>query len=96
MSHPKIPMQLAFVGTSNWDLYVDEKSRLWSIPKPEINGCESSAYGDKFHIKYLMQTWGFDGKPTEVGLKLLSGLHSIILNPAPVTSSKARLAFAHA
>lgn len=29
-------MKCIFVGTANWDLYVDKDSRVWSYPKPEV------------------------------------------------------------
>jgi len=83
MSHPITPMQLAFIGNSNWDIHVDEKQHLWAIPKPEIKGCESTTFGDKQHIKHLMGSCGFDYAPTEAGLELLEGLHTVLLQPSP-------------
>lgn len=86
MSHPNTPMNLAFVGDSNWDIYMDEKAHLWSIPKPEKQGCESTTFGDKFHIKRLLSLYGaknFNLTPTEAGLELLEGLHTVLLYPNP-------------
>lgn len=73
--------QLAFVGDANWDLWVDNDGRLSSIPKPEITGCKSSGFGDKYHIKRLMSKGYFRCVPNEVGLELMSGLHSKIITP---------------
>lgn len=78
MSHPQIPMQKVIIGTANWDIHADQKGRLWSIPKPEIKGCESSGFGDKYHIKKLMANGIDQGQFTEAGLELMAGLHSVI------------------
>ncbi len=75
--------KLIFIGSVNWDLYVDSKGSVWSIPKPDA--CPStkhSWYGDKYHLLKLMRESGGEchlGEVTEHGLELLNGLHHRIL-----------------
>jgi hypothetical protein len=75
-------LQLAFIGDANWDIYVDDKSgTLYSVAKAHKRGDNGrdmdSVYGDKHHIKELIRKGIFRSQPTEVGLSLLSGLHSV-------------------
>lgn len=74
-------MELAFVGTSNWDIWVEPKGVLWAVPKPDKSGCKTSYFGDKHHIKRLMQQGYFDYQPTEAGLELLVGLQNRLIQP---------------
>lgn len=69
-------MKLAFIGDSNWDIYVLPNKSLRAVPKPDKNSAEESFFGDKQHIRLLMANGYFHDKPTEVGLELLEGLHS--------------------
>lgn len=70
-------MQLAFVGTCNWDLYLNQTGSLYAIPKPNApKDCRSTWFGDKNHVRNLMQELYFDDTPTDIGLALLEGLSS--------------------
>lgn len=71
-------MKLAFVGTSNWDIYDDGNGRLSAIAKPG-SGASNSHYGDRDHIKRLMDHGYFNDTPTEYGLELMEGLHTRVL-----------------
>ncbi|MEZ9616602.1 hypothetical protein AB4425_17120 [Vibrio sp. 10N.261.51.A1] len=69
-------MKRIFIGTANWDLYVDDNLRVWSYPKPDVcTSVKSSFFGDRNHLLRLMQQGGDLGEITEAGLELLSGLH---------------------
>jgi hypothetical protein len=74
-------MKLAFIGSAHWDLWVDLKGKLWAIPKPTISGCKASHFGDKHHIKRLMERGYFNDVPTDAGLALLEGLHNRVIHP---------------
>jgi hypothetical protein len=76
-------LELVFEGDANWDIYADEKGRLYSVGKPELRGANGrdmdTMYGDKHHIKKLMSQGYFTYKAvTEAGLELMSGLASFI------------------
>lgn len=71
-------MKLAFIGSANWDLYVNDKGRIKAIPKPDKQDCGSCEFGDKWHIKRLMQQGYFNDTPTDAGLELMEGLHTIL------------------
>ena len=71
-------LNLAFIGNSNWDIWVNKRGFLWSIPKAGITGCSTSFFGDKRHIKQLISNGYFDETPTEVGLELIAGIKSFI------------------
>lgn len=75
-------LTLAFVGEANWDIYVDSNEKLWAMAKPECPGAEDSYFGDKQHIKRLINEDCFSYKEaTEAGLKLLSGLGHRFITP---------------
>jgi hypothetical protein len=78
-------LKKAFVGDSNWDIYADEDGKLYSVGKAELRGSDGANmdtfYGDKNHIRRLMDRGYFSYPPTEVGLKLLSGLCSVMFTP---------------
>ncbi|WP_218309765.1 hypothetical protein [Alteromonas antoniana] len=90
-------LKKAFVGTANWDIYVDSEGRLYSVGKPERRGADGfnmdSMYGDKHHIKRLMSRGHFSDHPTEIGLELLSGLHSRFIGTGPQSADSAILSF---
>jgi hypothetical protein len=79
-------LKLAFIGDSNWDIYANADGKLFSVGKPERRGTDGrnmdTHYGDKYHIRRLMDKGYFDGIPTEVGLELMSGLHCLKHNPS--------------
>jgi len=79
-------LSLAFIGDANWDLYADDAGRLYSVGKPERRGADGykmdTHFGDKNHIRRLMDKGYFNDEPTEVGLELMSGLHSKMIKPS--------------
>mgnify|MGYP003641651065 FL=1 len=74
-----------FVGDSNWDIYSDDSGTLYSIGKPERRGVDAANmdtfFGNKSHIKRLIDNGHFSSVPTEAGLELMSGLHSVMCTP---------------
>jgi len=82
-------LTLAFIGDSNWDIYVDANDKLYAVGKEECRGKDGSNmdshFGDKEHVKRLMQKGYFNDEPTEAGLSLMSGLCSMQYRP---TNSK--------
>ena len=73
-------LTLAFIGNSNWDLYVSKGGNLYSISKDWCNKGDSH-FGDKHHIKRLMSNGLFSVRiPTEAGLELIGGLTSAIMD----------------
>lgn len=71
-------MKLAFIGTANWDIYANDDGQLSAIAKPG-NSAGSSHFGDRDHIKRLMDQGYFTGTATEHGLELMHGLHTSFL-----------------
>ena len=71
-------LKLAFIGNSNWDIWLNKKGFLWAIPKTGTTGCATSFFGDKRHVKQLIKSGYFDDTPTEVGLELIAGMKSFI------------------
>lgn len=69
-------MTLVFIGDANWDIYADDKGQLRAVPKPENPDCHETHFGDRNHIRRLMQQGYFNDEPTEAGLELMSGLHT--------------------
>ncbi len=73
---PSENMKCIFIGTDNWDLYVDENLKVWSYPKPDVcPSVKTSFFGDKHHLLRLMRNDVSLGEVTESGLELLNGLH---------------------
>lgn len=71
-------MKLAFIGTANWDIYDNGNGQLSAIAKPG-NSAGNSHYGDRNHIKRLMDMGYFTGTATEHGLELMNGLHTRLM-----------------
>ncbi|WVX87500.1 hypothetical protein EniLVp02_0161 [Vibrio phage EniLVp02] len=69
-------MELAFKNDdSPWDIYVSDEGRLFSVPTRD--GYMMSSFGDRNHIKRLMNQgyWDWDNyKITEAGLSVMKGL----------------------
>jgi len=76
---------LTFIGDANWDLYAQPDGRLWAIPKPDCLGCHMSPFGDRHHVKRLMDKGYFTSTPTDAGLALMEGLYTRL-----VTDSKGK------
>lgn len=74
---------LVFTSSSNWDIWVDAKGVLWSVPKNTKLDCHCSFFGNKHHIKRLIAEGCFlsSESPTEAGLEFLEGLHSHLVTP---------------
>ncbi|EOW9160819.1 hypothetical protein ACN1T8_001371 [Vibrio cholerae] len=73
--------QLAFVGSANWDIYINQDGKASSIAK-NGSGAQSSHFGDKRHIVRLIDNGYFDGDLagiTEYGRECFSGLYSLLL-----------------
>ena len=72
-------LTLAFIGDANWDLYVNDAGRVYSLSK---DGCNKgdTGYGDRNYIRRVMSKGWFTGEtPTDRGLELLQGLNSVLL-----------------
>tara|TARA_B100000749_G_C18436960_1_gene470489 strand:- start:865 stop:1188 length:324 start_codon:yes stop_codon:yes gene_type:complete len=85
---------LVFIGDANWDIYADSDNKLWSIPKPECPSAEMTPFGDRDHVRRLMDAGHFNDIPTDAGLALMRGLHSKIFTP-PNQKPWAMLRFVH-
>lgn len=86
MEHPArkrlASLKLAFIGDANWDIYSDENGSLWAIAKSECPGAADAYFGDKDHIKRLINEGSFSYKEvTDAGLELLSGLGHRFITP---------------
>tara|TARA_R110000851_G_scaffold72413_4_gene160447 strand:+ start:407 stop:712 length:306 start_codon:yes stop_codon:yes gene_type:complete len=66
--------RMAFVGSCNWDTFVDDNKKLWSVPKPNCLGCHFTSFGDKDHVRRLMSKGYHSDQVTEYGLELMEGL----------------------
>lgn len=55
----------------NWDIYADEKGRLYSIARPGTR-CGSTIFGDKNHVKNLIREGCFSDTLTEYGKQLMN------------------------
>lgn len=75
-----------FIGDANWDIYADDNGKLYSIGKAERRGSDGANmdtwFGDRDHIRRLIDKGYFNDTPTDAGLELLSGLHSSIVTPS--------------
>ncbi|ELP5729208.1 hypothetical protein QTV44_002474 [Vibrio vulnificus] len=72
---------LIFIGTANWDLYLDNDGYVWSVPKPTAcPSCKTSYFGDKHHLRKLMQSGNDLGTITEHGREYLSGLYTQLMD----------------
>lgn len=75
-----------FIGDANWDIYADSEGKLYSIGKPERRGTDAAKmdtmFGDREHVRRLIDRGHFSSIPTEAGLELMSGLNSAIITPA--------------
>lgn len=68
--------------SSNWTIQADDNDQLWSIPKKQA--VKSSYFGDKNHIKKLLnqcEKYGLNNDEytkyiTEAGRELMCGLNS--------------------
>lgn len=84
----------AFIGTANWDIFLHKDSgSLSAIPKPG-NSASKSGYGDKHHVKKLMEEGYFADTPTEAGLELLEGLYSVLPQELSIHNNKTWLKWA--
>ena len=70
---------LVFIGDANWDLYAQPDGRLWAIPKPDCLGCYMSPFGDRDHVKRLIDKGHFNSTPTDAGLALMEGLYTRLM-----------------
>lgn len=75
-------MQQITIGTANWDLYADNQGRVFAIAKTG-SGASSCYFGDRVHIRRLINRGIFDHIFTEYGLQFMQGLYSRV-----VTDSK--------
>lgn len=75
-----------FIGDANWDIYANNEGKLYSIGKAERRGTDArnmdTMYGDRNHVRRLIDRGYFDSTPTEAGLELMSGLQSVIIKPS--------------
>lgn len=68
--------------SSNWQLFADDSGKIWSVAKPEKQGCQDSFFGDVKHLVrlYNQNALRFDHF-TDYGIGLLSGLHCVKYEP---------------
>ena len=85
MSHSKYLRSLAIhpvlIGDFNWDIVADSSlTQCYSIAK--TNECADSIYGDKYHLKHLLDL-GFIAwdKFTDKGIELMSGAYCRKMQP---------------
>ena len=71
-------MKLAFIGSSNWDIWDAGNGRLVAIPK-NGNDASGSHFGDRHHIKRLINNGFFNDVATDHGLEIMHGIHTKIL-----------------
>lgn len=75
---------ICYTKTSNWDLKLTQEGMLMAIPTDEAlkKGAKSSYFGDKHHVRKLMDQGYFEPNDhifTEEGLELFSGLNSNLI-----------------
>lgn len=72
---------LAFIGDSNWDLYLDSNSMLWSVPKDDKSGAKETFFGDRSHVLNLKRKGYFRGyRATAAGRMLMDNTDSLFMS----------------